>query len=72
MDEINIKYKKNPLAFVGTAGGTNLMGIGSALSAFVHRFSVYSTLDSAESGKNPELSVEISNRNRFLTILARI
>ena len=30
---------------VGTAGGTNLMAIGSALSAFTHRFPVYGSLD---------------------------
>lgn len=56
VDEINMKYKKSEVRFhVGTAGGTNLMGIGSALSAFVHKFPVYY---SAESGKYPELSVE--------------
>ena len=56
VDEIkNMCSPDVPRFHVGTAGGTNLMGIGSALSAFTHRFPVYY---SAESGKNPELSVE--------------
>jgi hypothetical protein len=40
---------------VGTAGGTNLMAIGSALSAFTHRFPVYGSLDTAH---NPGLRIE--------------
>ena len=40
---------------VGTAGGTNLMAIGSALSAFTHRFPVYGSLDKAH---NPTLQTE--------------
>ncbi|MGB0476339.1 MAG: hypothetical protein ACPGJT_05925 [Candidatus Poseidoniaceae archaeon] len=40
---------------VGTAGGTNLMAIGSALSAFTHRFPVYGSLDQAH---NPTLQTE--------------
>lgn len=40
---------------VGTAGGTNLMAIGSALSAFTHRFPVYGSLDQAH---NPALQTE--------------
>ena len=40
---------------VGTAGGTNLMAIGSALSAFTHRFPVYGSLDQAH---NPTLQTQ--------------
>ena len=40
---------------VGTAGGTNLMAIGSALSAFTHRFPVYGSLDQAH---NPTLQTD--------------
>lgn len=40
---------------VGTAGGTNLMAIGSALSAFTHRFPVFGSLDQAH---NPTLRTE--------------
>ena len=46
---------------VGTAGGTNLMAIGSALSAFTHRFPVYGSLNQAENPtlKTDELAIEI-------------
>ncbi len=46
---------------VGTAGGTNLMAIGSALSAFTHRFPVYGSLDSAHNPglRTEELAIEI-------------
>ena len=40
---------------VGTAGGTNLMAIASALSAFTHRFPVYYT---ENPDYNPKKSVE--------------
>ncbi len=46
---------------VGTAGGTNLMAIGSALSAFTHRFPVYGSLDQAHNPRlrTEELAIEI-------------
>ena len=46
---------------VGTAGGTNLMAIGSALSAFTHRFPVYGSLDTAHNPglRTEELAIEI-------------
>ncbi|MBQ60165.1 MAG: hypothetical protein CMA66_06450 [Euryarchaeota archaeon] len=46
---------------VGTAGGTNLMAIGSALSAFTHRFPVYGSLDKDHNPKKStaELAIEI-------------
>jgi hypothetical protein len=46
---------------VGTAGGTNLMAIGSALSAFTHRFPVYGSLDSDHNprAETHELAIEI-------------
>ena len=46
---------------VGTAGGTNLMAIASALSAFTHRFPVYGSLDSAHypSSSTEDLAIEI-------------
>ena len=47
---------------VGTAGGTNLMAIGSALSAFTHRFPVYGSLDQAHNPmlSTAELAIEIN------------
>ena len=53
---------------VGTAGGTNLMAIASALSAFTHRFSVYSSLDSAYNPKiekTEDLAIEIELFNNL-------
>ena len=55
--EIESEYKHAQIHWhVGTAGGTNLMAIASALSAFTHRFSVYSTLDSAHYPKIKKVS----------------
>ncbi|RAH15993.1 MAG: hypothetical protein CMB56_002065 [Methanobacteriota archaeon] len=47
---------------VGTAGGTNLMAIGSALSAFTHKFPVYGSLDQAYNPmlSTAELAIEIN------------
>ena len=54
--EISTKYEGKTINWhVGTAGGTNLMGIGSALSAFTHRFSVYY---STEKDRNPGKKIE--------------
>ena len=56
VEEIKKEYKGKDINWhVGTAGGTNLMGIGSALSAFTHRFPVYY---STEGEKNPGVSIE--------------
>jgi hypothetical protein len=48
---------------VGTAGGTNLMAIASALSAFTHRFPVYGSLDSKfqplEDTQNLAIEIEL-------------
>ena len=56
VEEINKQYKHRDKNWhVGTAGGTNLMGIGSALSAFTHRFPVYY---STEKEKNPGVSID--------------
>lgn len=60
--EIELECKSAKINWhVGTAGGTNLMAIASALSAFTHRFPVYSSLDSAHNPKleTKELAIEI-------------
>ena len=57
VQEIESEFKHEEISWhVGTAGGTNLMAIASALSAFTHRFSVYSTLDSAHYPKVKKVS----------------
>ena len=56
VEDIKKEYKGKDINWhVGTAGGTNLMGIGSALSAFTHRFPVYY---STEAEKNPGVSID--------------
>ena len=60
--EIESEFKSAKIKWhVGTAGGTNLMAISSALSAFTHRFPVYSSLDSAHHPKleTEDLAIEI-------------
>lgn len=49
-------------SYVGTSGGTNLMAIASALSAFIHRYQVYSSLDGDYyAGKSAsELAIELN------------
>ncbi len=60
--EIELEFKSAKINWhVGTAGGTNLMAISSALSAFTHRFPVFSSLDSAHHPKleTKDLAIEI-------------
>ena len=62
VSEIETEFKSKIIKWhVGTAGGTNLMAIASALSAFTHRFPVYSSLDSAHNpkAKTEDLAIEI-------------
>lgn len=56
VSEIESRYSKSIIKWhVGTAGGTNLMAIASAISGFTHRFPVYTSLDSAH---NPTLEAD--------------
>lgn len=52
---------KNLNWHVGTAGGTNPMAIGAALSAFTHRYPVYYSLDKRWNldAKEAELAIDI-------------
>ena len=61
IENMDIAKNKHINWHVGTAGGTNLMAIASALSAFTHRFSVYGSLDSAHypSSNTEDLAIEI-------------
>ena len=53
--------------YVGTSGGTNLMAIASALSAFIYRYPVYSSLDAQHyAGKSAgELAIELKLFNNL-------
>lgn len=67
IENMDIAKNKHINWHVGTAGGTNLMAIASALSAFTHRFSVYGSLDSAHypSSNTEDLAIEIELFNNL-------